>query len=1019
MRVAHKAFCDSHQPRINYAMCTDWTNGDASDKLALIFTFDLKNIFNFEVNLLPKILSFVVLGIELVALIGSNMKAASTIRLFPRGCCQHCLLNFSIFAKKLGKLNAKLKAMDVEETVAKVQRVIDGGTMDELKDPKMLMAMARPALIRSLKPKIEPQLARWCLTWADVENALERIDTMEELQEALQDPMEFLKRLTAGAKPVAIRLMVSRIRPKLEPKLKEKEIDWDKQVVPLLQQFPTMEALKDAVEAAIMDPAGFAKDLADQIKESGAPKMVVISQLKPRLVNSYLKPVGLEWEDVLPAVQEVDTVDELKEAIADVDAFLEKLMSKLAPVAMKLAIARLKPKLEPQLVKHELQWADVLPTLELVDTIEEIKAAVANPDEFFEGLADAAGPAGKKLAIAKLRPKLKPYLVQYDLDWADLRPALEAVVDEVTPSTLKDAINNAEAFLEELASKFAEVAIKIAIAKMRPKLLPYLKKQHLDWSDVKPALEMIDTKEQVEGALKNPETFLADLLKQGEGAARKLVIAKIRPKMQPYLLEHELEWNDIQPVLDTIDTLQELEQAFKDVKGFLKKLTSAAGPAAEKLILAKLKRKLQPRLQSRGVMWVTVEQAVRVNIKNHPEVLDALRDALASPRKLEAFIEAHLSMVVPKAARTAIGMRAGVNAAAQLPRNVSFPNAPSLRPGRTRGVLGGSVSATAAPISTVSIDLAHVQASRMACSAAAAAASVSSASEAVNVDVVPPAELKVATDQAAEEGGSADKQKTFTFKAGPMGITLRELAGGAVKVTAVDSGSEADELGVVEGSVVLEVAGVSVNGMGKQAIISLVAQSTRPMTMTLLAPASPEPALISPVKTHSGNRESMSERAMSERAEKERPPSYRRRLSSSSLSPIASPRNLPTAPAADEVADASVAPPGEAPGKSMGTSSAIVRKKRHVPESARTVAVTFGPGPLGMGVGQRGDVVKVTSVDDGSQASAEGVVVGSVIIQVAGESVKGLRKREVLERVTDATRPVKLLLQVEANENPN
>lgn len=83
------------------------------------------------------------------------------------------------------------------------------------------------------------------------------------------------------------------------------------------------------------------------------------------------------------------------------------------------------------------------------------------------------------------------------------------------------------------------------------------------------------------------------------------------------------------------------------------------------------------------------------------------------------------------------------------------------------------------------------------------------------------------------------------------------------------------------------------------------------------------------------------------------------------------------------------------------------------------VAITFGPGPLGMGIGQRGDVVKVTSVDDCSQASAKGVVVGSVILQVAGESVKGLGMHEVLKRVKDATRPVNLLLQVEANESPD
>ena len=64
--------------------------------------------------------------------------------------------------------------------------------------------------------------------------------------------------------------------------------------------------------------------------------------------------------------------------------------------------------------------------LEAVDSAEELAAAVNDPAAFFAKLGEAAGPAAKKLLIAKLRPKAGPYLKRHGLDWADVVPALEA-----------------------------------------------------------------------------------------------------------------------------------------------------------------------------------------------------------------------------------------------------------------------------------------------------------------------------------------------------------------------------------------------------------------------------------------------------------------------------------------------------------------------------------------------------------------------------------------------------------------
>ena len=60
---------------------------------------------------------------------------------------------------------------------------------------------------------------------------------------------------------------------------------------------------------------------------------------------------GLTWEDILPVLEQVDTVEELREALADPEAFFEKLSKAGGPVAKKLLIAKVRPVAEPRLEK--------------------------------------------------------------------------------------------------------------------------------------------------------------------------------------------------------------------------------------------------------------------------------------------------------------------------------------------------------------------------------------------------------------------------------------------------------------------------------------------------------------------------------------------------------------------------------------------------------------------------------------------------------------------------------------------
>ena len=107
-----------------------WTVGDASEKLLQMLTFDLSEMFNFNINITPKVLSFVVLAVEVVAAIGSNIKRTSMVRLCRAGCCQRFFMACAKLAVRAGVLAEKVNSK-FEEGQAIVQEV--QATVEEVK----------------------------------------------------------------------------------------------------------------------------------------------------------------------------------------------------------------------------------------------------------------------------------------------------------------------------------------------------------------------------------------------------------------------------------------------------------------------------------------------------------------------------------------------------------------------------------------------------------------------------------------------------------------------------------------------------------------------------------------------------------------------------------------------------------------------------------------------------------------------------------------------------------------------
>jgi secreted Zn-dependent insulinase-like peptidase len=83
-----------------------------------------------------------------------------------------------------------------------------------------------------------------------------------------------------------------------------------------------------------------------------------------------------------------DTQRKERAAAARLEA-KKKEEEEAAAATTKAAIVKLRPKLEPVLMKQGLSFDDALPALELVD-IKELEAAMSDPEAFLESLGSGA-----------------------------------------------------------------------------------------------------------------------------------------------------------------------------------------------------------------------------------------------------------------------------------------------------------------------------------------------------------------------------------------------------------------------------------------------------------------------------------------------------------------------------------------------------------------------------------------------------------------------------------------------------
>eukprot|EP01045_Picozoa_sp_COSAG04_P021413 COSAG04_NODE_2301_length_4364_cov_1.731770_2_plen_339_part_00 len=207
------------------------------------------------------------------------------------------------------------------------------------------------------------------------------------------------------------------------------------------------------VGKALWSDSKFVTSLFDYDKDN-IPRQVIEKiteyvendQFQPEVIRKVSKACTAicQWVHAMFKYHQIAlSVEPKRQSLADSQAELRAIMDNLRALLMP----KLRPVLEPLLSARGIDWNDAVPALELVDTVEELAAAAEDPEGFLERLLSAAGPAAKKMAIARLRPLLEPALEEQGRSWDDVVPAMEARADI---DRLRAGLSDPQSLMEDL-----------------------------------------------------------------------------------------------------------------------------------------------------------------------------------------------------------------------------------------------------------------------------------------------------------------------------------------------------------------------------------------------------------------------------------------------------------------------------------------------------------------------------------------------------------------------------------------
>ncbi|CAE7195578.1 unnamed protein product [Symbiodinium natans] len=298
---------------------------------------------------------------------------------------------------------------------------------------------------------------------------------------------------------------------------------------------------------------------------------------------------------------------------------------RLRPMALKMALARLRMFVEPVLKEMQVLWDHARPIFRKVNSLRDLQVAIDDPKAFLSSLRGRSDDLGTEWRIAELRPKLECQTSERGLFWEDMEPVLKSC----SRKEMQSAEEDGRRFLDVLQEKMrGETARLLAVAQLRVPLKRVLPKG-MEWQDVLPALLKIDTLKELQNAREAPDLLLWKLTKaQDWPPAGSYSFAALRPKLEPKL-EEGIYWEDFVKALQVLNP-EELAQAALSVYRFVQLLEIyPMDPAGRWWFIARVRRHIQAALEVQGNPW---DEAVEMMQDMEPAF--DLQPAIHHPEKM-------------------------------------------------------------------------------------------------------------------------------------------------------------------------------------------------------------------------------------------------------------------------------------------------------------------------------------------------------------------------------------------------
>ena len=147
-----------------------------------------------------------------------------------------------------------------------------------------------------------------------------------------------------------------------------------------------------------------------------------------------------QWEHARAHIHKLSSLADLHAALDDHEAFIGGIAELVATAIKKRCLAQLQPHLEPLLTKHGVTWQQALPMFSQLVSMDRLQAAVADPDAFVKELLSSAGPLAKTFAIAKLRPVLEPMLIKQGIIGSTIENAAATAIEDKGKAAAEAAV---------------------------------------------------------------------------------------------------------------------------------------------------------------------------------------------------------------------------------------------------------------------------------------------------------------------------------------------------------------------------------------------------------------------------------------------------------------------------------------------------------------------------------------------------------------------------------------------------